>query len=172
MTPGQAKDLEIKESSVVFSTNNRKAKRNPYPSLSLKTATLEVPDDFDGSTDVKGVITCRITGKKPDRPVVRVSYRKKDSSTYTLSYPSTKASANSVETTDDGLLKVKFSLPEINSKSDNEKYYGPLPIFIDICAVKEQGGVQDIRIISNTIGRLIIVGRPRSDGASAPADSP
>ena len=59
-----------------------------------------------------------------------------------------------------GAATLKFSVSAINSESDAKKHYGPLPVFVDICTVKEEAGNVNIRVISNTIGELITVSRP------------
>ena len=91
--------------------------------------------NVDGSKKLTGEITCKIVGKMPDQPAVRISYFK-------------------------GEVKVKFSVPPINSKDDQKKTYGPLPVFVDVCTIKENGGNIDVNVISNTVGELVTVSRP------------
>ena len=67
-------------------------------------------------------------------------------------------------------MTVKFSVGPVNSPSDKKKNYGPVPVFIDLCTVKETAGNVNIRILSNTVAGLVTIRQPSPFDALTPTE--
>jgi hypothetical protein len=147
LTAEQARAMEVGESSASFATHKWTAVRDASPVLSVQSVTFENADNVDGSKSVSGELTCQITGDLPEGPAIRISYGKNNSTVASYSYPKDLKGS--------GQVTVKFSMSAVNSKDDEKKYHGPLPVFVDVCTINQQSG--DTRIISNTVARLITV---------------
>ncbi len=152
LTAEQARAVDLKESSVDLVTNKGRAKREPVKVATIQSVKFDNPSSVDGSKPVTGEVTCDITGTMPSNAAVRVAYFKGSAVSSGFSYPDNLKGS--------GTVTVKFSVSAINSDSDAKKHYGPLPVFIDLCTIKEEGGNVNVRVISNTVGDLITVSRP------------
>jgi hypothetical protein len=151
LTVQQARAMGIESSSVSVSTNNSQ-KRDPTPPLKVQSVKFDNPDSVDGSKPLTGELTCEIVGTLPNQPAVRVSRMAGGTTQSGFSYPDNLKGS--------GVVTVKFSVPAVNSDSDKKKYYGPLPVLVDVCTIKQDGGNVDMRVISNTIAKLITVKSP------------
>ena len=152
LTAEQARQMDLKPSSVDLVTNKGHAKRAESPALEVQTVKFDNAASVDGSKKLAGEMTCKIVGKMPDQPAVRISYFKGSATSSGFSYPDNLKGK--------GEVKVKFSFSPINSKDDQKKTYGPLPVFVYVCTIKEHGGNIDVNVISNTVGQLVTVSRP------------
>jgi hypothetical protein len=152
LTARQAREMDLKESSVNLVTNKSHAKRDPAPVANVQSIKFNDSSHINGSKPITGELTCQITGAMPDKAAVRVSYFKGSAVSSTFAYPDNLKG--------NGAITVKFTVSPVNSQSDTKKQYGPLPVFVDLCTIKEEGGNVNVRVISNSIAEVININRP------------
>lgn len=152
LTPEQARQMDLKPSGVDVVTNKTHAKRAESPAVEVQSVKFDNAANVDGSKKLTGELTCKIVGKMPESPAIRLSYFKGSATSSGFSYPDNLRG--------NGAVTVKFSFSPINSSDDKKKTYGPLPAFVDVVTVKEKGGNVDVNVISNTVGELLTVNRP------------
>jgi hypothetical protein len=153
MTDQQAETMEIGPMAVQTSTGKRQDKRAATPLFEV--SELRFKDSHRGSIagdqKLNGSLKIRAIGSTNDKDsyAIRFGYRG-ETNVMRFFYLDDHKIAKEGTTID-------FNFAPIHEDAKEKPHVGALPVFCDICTVKESSGELDIQLLSNSVAALLDV---------------
>jgi peroxiredoxin len=148
LTATQARTLKLKDKDVQVTTSRRSSLQAPALSFKLEQPTINDSTRIQGTSNLTGEVTCTGLGTDSDRNVVRVSYRKGESTTSSFHYLEQPPTGSK--------LTLSFSVAAINPPNQ-PAHRGPLVVFIDVCSIVQGNGTTSVTSMSNAVAVLVNV---------------
>jgi hypothetical protein len=149
LSAAQAQRLGLEPKSTSAETYKRSGQRQEIVAK-LDGLKFDGGTGLDGGQRITGHVDVQRLKATDEKFAVRITYRANGSTTMGFHYleeplPAAKG-------------PVKFSFSAVNGKEDEKKFAGPMPVFVDLCTVKDNGGGDvEILVYSNTVASVLDV---------------
>jgi hypothetical protein len=147
LRPAQVKRLGLEQAGVSYATAGARGLNRREATPLVKLGKPRVTSDRAGGK-INGQIVCRTVLAKAGKYGLRVSYQVDGEWTQQL-FPLKKLPKKKA--------RLRFALDRIGK--GKKPYAGPVVLFLDVCSVREKNGQASFAIHSNTVGKLIDVGK-------------
>lgn len=147
LTAEQARRLDLGDSSLTYSSGPASREMKGETLVKLGVPQFKNGTTIKGSEHITGSVDCETLAKNGEEIALRLSYYT-TGNRMSFHYPESLPVNNG---------QVAFDFGEINSADGQEKFSGPVVVFMDLCTVKENNGNITVTLHSDTVAVLVDV---------------